>query len=118
VLVVDDSEDSGQSLAMLLRLYGLRVDVAVDGPSALAAARAALPDVLIMDIGLPGSDGYAVAKSLRGLFGRKPLLLALTGHGEESDRLRSKDEGFDHHLLKPYDTDDLVRILREYAASR
>jgi CheY-like chemotaxis protein len=118
VLVIEDGEDAGQSLAVLLRLYGCEVDVAVDCPSALAAARANLPDALLIDIGLPGRDGYDVAKQLRGLFEGRPLLVALTGHGQPSDHRRSADEGFDHHLVKPVAPADLVRILREYALGR
>jgi CheY-like chemotaxis protein len=116
VLVVEDCRDSRDCLAALLRLYGCLVEAAADCDEALQAARANLPDVVLMDIGLPGCDGYAAAKQLRGLFPHKPLLIALTGYGQESIRQRSAEEGFDHHLVKPADPQGLVRLLRDHAA--
>src|SRR5262249_30878125 len=114
VLVVDDDQDSGCTLAVVLGMYGFRVDVAASGPEALAAAQARLPGAALMDLGLPGESGYAVAKRLRPLFQKTPLLIAVTGYGQASDRQRSKDEGFDHHLVKPVEPSDLVRLLQEY----
>jgi CheY-like chemotaxis protein len=115
VLVVEDYPDAGESLAMLLRLYGHEVEVAPDGATALQMARGSRPNVLLVDIGLPGEDGYAVAKRLRGLLPAKPLLIALTGYGQARDCQRSRDEGFDHHLLKPFDPRKLENLLEQFA---
>jgi two-component system CheB/CheR fusion protein len=112
VLVVDDSGDAAQSLAMLLRIQGHDVTVALDGPGALEAARQHRPEVVLLDIGLPGVDGYEVAARLR----REPgtqgaFLVAMTGYGQEEDRRRSREAGFDCHLVKPVDPEDLRRLL-------
>src|SRR5256885_1931077 len=95
VLVIDDEPDNATSLAMLLQTWGFETATACDGASAEAAVRSRPPDVLFLDIGLPGESGYAVAKRLRPLFAAKPLLVALTGHATEADDRRSQDEGFD-----------------------
>jgi len=112
VLVVDDNQDSAESLAMLLQVSGHDVRTAHDGSSALEVAREYLPDVILLDIGLPKMDGYEVAKRLR----LQPahiniVLVALTGYGQESDRQRSHVAGFDHHLVKPADFGKLQQIL-------
>jgi two-component system CheB/CheR fusion protein len=117
VLVVEDCADARESLALLLGLFGCRVDGAAGCAEAMARAGAAPPDVLLMDIGLPACDGYAVAKRLRGLCERAPLVVATTGYGRECDRRRSAEEGFDHHLVKPVDPAELVGILRRHARS-
>ena len=100
-------------LALLLdRLGAGRVEVATDGVAAVSKARELLPDVVLLDIGLPGKDGYQVARELRGhreLDG--VVLVALTGYGQEQDRLRSREAGFDEHLVKPASIDDLQRVL-------
>jgi PAS domain S-box-containing protein len=102
VLVVDDNADSAESLAMILEIRGHQARIAADGPQALEVARELRPEVVMLDIGLPGMDGYEVARRLRaehdGL-----LLIALTGYGQDEDRRRSKEAGFDHHLVKPVD---------------
>jgi CheY-like chemotaxis protein len=118
VLYVDDDADTRESLAVLLRLKGFEADVAAGRDEALAAARAHPPDVILMDLGLPGCDGYQVAKELLGLCPGKPLLLALTGHAEEEYRRRSEQEGFALYLLKPVDAEVLLRFLRAYEAAR
>ncbi|WP_437605171.1 ATP-binding protein [Sorangium sp. So ce834] len=102
ILVVEDNPDVAESLVMLLQALGHEVAMARSGPEALAAAPAFLPDVVLLDIGLPGMDGYEVARQLR----RRPeleraLLVALSGYGQEEDRRRSRAAGFDHHLVKP-----------------
>ena len=103
VLVVDDNVDGAESLALLLRLDGHEVRLAHDGPSALAAAPAFRPEVILLDIGLPGGmDGYQVARRLRQLPGLgEAFLVALTGYGQEEDRRRSREAGCDAHLVKP-----------------
>ncbi len=99
---------------MLLRLSGHEVAVAHDGPTALQAAEAQPPEVALLDISLPGMDGYELARRLRSqpALGR-PLLIALTGWGLEEERRRSKEAGFDHHLLKPVDLATLQGLLTQ-----
>ncbi len=114
VLVVDDNEDSAEMLAMLLELAGHEVVTAHSGPAALDLAVGYLPDVVLLDIGLPRMDGLEVARRLR----RVPaladtLLVALTGYGQDEDRAQSYAAGFDHHLVKPVDIDLLRRVLQE-----
>jgi two-component system CheB/CheR fusion protein len=113
VLVVDDNLDAANSLARLLkRLYGQDVRVAHDGPAALESAAEFRPEIVLLDIGMPGMDGYEVARRLRDEPEHAALkIVALTGWGQEADRLRSKAVGFDHHLVKPVDPDDVCRLL-------
>jgi signal transduction histidine kinase len=112
VLVVDDNQDGADSLACLLRLQGHEVRTARDGPSALVAAQADAPEVVLLDIGLPGMDGYEVARSLRQQFGPDGVrLVAVTGYGQLEDRRRSQCAGIDHHLVKPVDLESLQTIL-------
>jgi PAS domain S-box-containing protein len=102
VLVVDDNQDAADSLAVLLRLAGQDVQVAYDGAAALSLARSFRPEVVFLDIGLPGMDGYEVARRLREhLDGQKTVLVAVTGYGQDEDRRRSRDAGFDFHMVKP-----------------
>jgi len=103
ILVVDDNVDAAQSLAMLLKLRGHAVQVAFGGAEALAAARAELPQAAFLDIGMPGMDGYEVARRMRAEFDGSLRLIALTGWGTDQDRQRSRAAGFDHHLTKPVD---------------
>jgi CheY-like chemotaxis protein len=112
VLVVDDNVDSADSLALLLRLRGHEVAVAYDGPGALQTAGSFHPEAVLLDIGLPGLDGYQVASRLRrGRRTSKALLLALTGYGQEEDQIRSRQAGFDHHLTKPIDPQVIYDLL-------
>ena len=112
VLVVDDNVDAAESLATLLRLEGHRVRTAYDGPAALRAAREECPEVVLLDIGLPGMDGYQVARSLRQEPGRENVMLvALTGYGQQEDRRRAQEVGFDKHLVKPVTLEVLRAIL-------
>ena len=112
VLIVDDNIDSATSLARVLGLWGHDVWVAHSGPEAIEVAVARRPDLLLLDIGLPGMDGYEVAGILRTRpeTGR-PVLVALTGYGQEEDRRRSRDAGIEHHLVKPVDLDELQALL-------
>ena len=118
VLVVDDNVDAAKSLGKLLGLRGHEVSLAHDGPSALAAAAAAPPDLVLLDIGLPGMDGYAVAARLRAAGHAGAALVAVTGYGREDDLQRSRDAGFDHHLVKPIDFGQLQRIILEVHGRR
>jgi PAS domain S-box-containing protein len=112
VLVVDDNVDAAESLAMFLRLSAQEVRVAYNGPDALAQAATFQPELVILDIGLPGMDGYEVAKRLRAHpVNHDALLVALTGWGQDEDRRRSRAAGFDHHLVKPVDPATLQRFL-------
>lgn len=112
VLIVDDNEDSAESLASLMRLFGHDARTAYDGLAALEEARTYLPDVMLLDIGLPKLDGYGVAERLRQETWRdRMLLMAMTGYGQEEDRRRSREAGFDHHLVKPVDLGKLRELL-------
>jgi len=112
VLVVDDSRDVVESLAMVLRGWGHEVCVAYDGRGALDAAPAFAPDLVLLDIGMPGMDGYQVAQRLRQVEGGKGLtLVALTGYGQDEDRSRSREAGFDYHMVKPVEPADLKDLL-------
>lgn len=117
VLVVDDNRDSAESLAMLLRVRGHEVRTAYDGQQGLAAAEDYRPGVIILDIGLPGLDGYGVARALRAtpIF-RDALLVALTGYGAEEDRRACYRAGFDAHLVKPVDLVPLFGLLEAEGA--
>jgi CheY-like chemotaxis protein len=103
VLVVDDSPDNVDAMALLLRLDGYDVTGAYCGPTALKLARAQQPDVVLLDISMPGMSGYEVARQLRQMFQDHVLLIAITSHGLEEDRRRSREAGFDRHLVKPVD---------------
>jgi PAS domain S-box-containing protein len=112
ILVVDDNLDSAETMAMLLRATGHEVETAHDGASALERAPHYCPEYVLLDIGLPGMSGYTVAERLRALpvlHGVK--LIAMTGYGQEEDRRRSREAGFDHHLVKPVDFGALSAIL-------
>jgi signal transduction histidine kinase/CheY-like chemotaxis protein len=112
VLVVDDNHDSADTLAALLRMAGHAVQVAYDGRAALEAARTTLPEAVLLDIGLPGMDGHEVARRLREQTGTRPILLvAISGYGQEEDRVRSLEAGFDHHLVKPVDPEAVRALL-------
>lgn len=112
VLVVDDNADAAQMLAMLLETSGHEVEMAYDGPNALKAALAFRPDVVLLDIGLPGLSGFEVAQQIRQQPALKGIVLvALTGYGHEADQRRSQEAGFDYHLIKPVDFDKVQKIL-------
>ncbi|WP_435010352.1 ATP-binding protein [Tundrisphaera lichenicola] len=117
VLVVDDNVDSTIGLAKLLKTLGHDVQVAHSGPEGIERARECKPDVLLLDIGLPGMDGYAVASLLRREGFDKTLIIAVSGYGQDQDRQRSKESGFDHHLIKPVDYDSLLALLNHPASA-
>jgi CheY-like chemotaxis protein len=112
VLVVEDNRDAADSLRILLELLGHEVRVAYNGPDGVRAAQEFLPDIVLCDIGLPGLDGYGVARALRlHPTTARVRLLALTGYGSDDDRRRTKQAGFDVHLTKPADPEELQRYL-------
>jgi PAS domain S-box-containing protein len=119
VLVVDDNVDAAESIAMVLRVAGYDVRCAHDGPSALQAAGSYHPEVVVLDIGLPGMTGYDVARQLRKQpeFSRTPIL-AVTGYGQDDDRRKSREAGFDAHLTKPVDPDALQAFVAASGAVR
>jgi CheY-like chemotaxis protein len=111
ILVVDDNEDGAMSLAMMLNILGHDTRTAHDGPAALDAAAAFRPDVILLDIGLPGLNGYEVCRRIREQGGAQPVLIALTGWGQDEDRQRSKEAGFNFHMVKPVDPTALNKLL-------
>jgi signal transduction histidine kinase/CheY-like chemotaxis protein len=112
ILIVDDSRDGGETLAMLLRVLGTEVALAHSGRSALECVDTFKPDVVLLDIGMPGMDGYEVARRIRANPANRHIsLIALTGWGQDEDRRRSTAAGFNHHLVKPADIDQLRQLL-------
>ncbi len=120
ILVVDDNRDAADSLSMLLTLNGHLTHTEHDGVAAVAAAAMFRPDVILMDIGLPGLNGYEAARQIRAQHtgADRPVLVAVTGWGQSEDRQRSKNAGFDAHVVKPMDDVMLGRMLAEYGAGR
>ena len=115
VLVADDNRDAADSLQRLLALFGHEVRVAYDGASAVSVGSEFRPRVAILDIGMPGTNGYDVARALRRRHGQDVTLVALTGWGQDADRRRASDAGFDHHLTKPVDPQTLNSLLDDVA---
>src|SRR5262245_61195874 len=111
VLIVDDVRDAADSLSMLVNLFGHESRVAYDGDSALKAAAEFDLDTALIDIALPRMDGYRLAASLLETASRSLLLVAVTGYGREEDRRRSKEAGFQFHLVKPIDCEELRALL-------
>jgi CheY-like chemotaxis protein len=112
VLIVDDNEDAANSLAMILELGGHETASVYTAVDALQRAAAFRPDVVLLDIGLPGMDGYEVAQKIRELPGLRDIrLVAVTGYGRSDDRRRARDAGFDDHLTKPVEFALLERTL-------
>jgi two-component system CheB/CheR fusion protein len=121
-LLADDNQDAADSLAMLLRHDGHRVEVVHDGDQAVEAFARVQPDVVLLDIGMPRLSGYEVARRLRA-DNRSVLLIAITGWGQGADREKSAAAGFDHHLTKPVEYEALIKLLepdssRETLAAR
>jgi two-component system CheB/CheR fusion protein len=118
ILVVDDNRDSAESMALILRFLGHDVRTAHDGQAAVEAAAEYRPDVVLLDIGLPKMNGYDAARRIREQpGGARPVLVAMTGWGQEEDRLRAKEAGFDHHLVKPVEPRALQDLLAGLAAA-
>ncbi|MGE5524063.1 MAG: ATP-binding protein, partial [Rhodospirillaceae bacterium] len=118
VLVVDDNTDAADSLGLLLKSLGHETRIVHDGHDALEVAAQFRPDIVLLDIGMPGLDGYEVAKRLRTLHRDYDVrIIAVTGWGQEADRRKSQEAGFDLHLVKPVNTHDLARALNERSGS-
>jgi CheY-like chemotaxis protein len=112
VLVVDDNRDAASAMGMLLRITGNEVRAAYDGMEAVRVAKQFCPDVVLLDIGLPRMNGYEAARAIRAQpWSRGMVLIATTGWGQDADRQRSREAGFDHHLVKPLDPATLVDLL-------
>jgi len=113
VLIVEDNEDARDTLRRLLEMDGHRVRVASDGIAGLEAVLEAPPEIALIDVGLPRMDGYELARRIRGAqtLERRPYLVAITGYGLPEDRARTRDAGFDLHLVKPVDAGALGSVL-------
>jgi CheY-like chemotaxis protein len=113
MLIVDDNEDSARTMAILQRRRGHETRTAFTGPEAVAAAAEFVPDVVLLDIGLPGMDGFEVARRLRAIPALAgAILVAMTGYGSDEDRTTAKEAGFNEYLVKPVDLDLLQTWLR------
>ena len=111
ILVVDDNVDAAESAGEILRLLGNEVSVVHDGLAAVSAVAEWHPEVVLLDIGLPGIDGYEVARRVRQTdYGKKVMLVALTGWGQDQDKQRTSDSGFNQHWVKPVGMDKLKEI--------
>jgi len=115
ILIAEDGADCAESMAMLLRMCGHNVEIAANGPTALEKARTDEPDVVLLDLGLPGMSGYDVARQLSDHRPRRtPLLIAVTGYGMAEDRRHSAEAGIDLHLVKPIDVEKLQAVLKRF----
>lgn len=115
VLVIDDNPDMAESIAVLLQMFGHRIEIAVDGAQGLDVAQRFEPDVVLLDIGLPGMDGYELARRLREAFAsREVLLIALSGYGRSEDIVRATEAGIDHYLVKPADPIRLRDLISDF----
>jgi PAS domain S-box-containing protein len=111
VLIVDDNLDTVNGLARMLKLLGHDIRTAHEGEAAITEALAFRPQFILLDIGLPAMDGYQVARRLRGVGLEDSVIIAISGYGQEDDRIRSREAGFDHHLVKPVDHDALITLI-------
>lgn len=111
IVLVEDNVDIRDTLAELLALDGYQVDGAGDGPQGLSRILAVTPDIALVDVGLPGFDGYELAQRVRARLGDAPILIAMTGYGQPDDRARAFEAGFDEHVVKPVSLDDLSRAI-------
>jgi CheY-like chemotaxis protein len=119
VLVVDDNRDSAQLLGLVLKVLGNEVCLAHDGTEAIKAAEEFLPSVILMDLGMPKMNGFDAARFIRQQrWGERMVLVALTGWGQEEDKLRTQDAGFNFHLTKPAEPAAIQRLLETLAVSR
>ncbi len=112
IIIVDDNRDSADALAMLLQLYGYETDTAYDGLEGVEAAEQLRPDAVLLDIGMPRLNGYDACRRIREKpWGKGLVLIAMTGWGQDEDRRRTKEAGFDAHIVKPVDPTDLIKLL-------
>jgi two-component system, sensor histidine kinase len=111
ILIIEDNADARDALRVLLELEGHTVEAVEEGQQALEVARAKDPDIALVDIGLPGIDGYEIARRMRARDARRPVLIALTGYGQPEDRRRATDAGFDDMLVKPVDPTALTNLI-------
>jgi PAS domain S-box-containing protein len=118
VLLIEDNDDARQTLRTLLEQAGHWVDDVADGVSGVARAETTKADIVLIDIGLPGMDGYEVARLIRAARGRAPMLVAITGYGQSDDQRRALEAGFDAHLTKPVSIDHLAQVLATLARGR
>ena len=119
ILIVDDNQDSADSLAMFLKIKGYEVGTAYDGEQAVEAAEALRPDVVLLDIGMPNLDGYDACRRIRQQpWGQGMFLIALTGWGQEEDRRRTEEAGFNQHMVKPVDPAVLMKLLASLSAKQ
>jgi PAS domain S-box-containing protein len=119
ILIVDDNRDGADSLAMLLRIMGNTTRTAYDGQEGVAVAEAFRPNVIVLDLGLPNLNGYEACRRIRAqAWGKSVVLIAVTGWGQEEDRRRSQEAGFDQHLVKPVDPNALMKLLAGLPAPR
>jgi len=112
VMIIEDNADIRDALQLFLEGSGHRVDVAEDGAQGVQRVIDTCPEIVLVDIGLPGIDGYAVARAIRAALGRRIFLAALTGYGRADDRTRALNAGFDAHLIKPVTFEAVERLLR------
>lgn len=118
ILLIDDNEDSNESMSDLLKMFDYDVQTASDGHAGLKVASEFEPHLVLSDIGLPEMDGYQLAPALRQLAAdRKLIIAAVTGYGQNADRLRSQAAGFNHHLVKPLDAETLLAFVAQQAAT-
>lgn len=118
ILVVDDNRDSADILAELLRFNGCDAQVAYDGARAIAAAAGLRPDVIFLDLGMPGMDGYDVVRALRAQQGSRPFIVALTAWNDAQTLAKVAEAGFDLHVAKPSSLDTILAIVAERSAAR
>jgi CheY-like chemotaxis protein len=115
ILIIEDNSDAAEMLAVLLRMYGYDVGIAANAMTALEMVQTETPDVVLLDLGLPGMDGYELARRLSNYRpGKTPLLIAVTGYGREEDVRRSAEAGIDLHMLKPVDPVQLQTVLNRF----
>jgi len=118
VLVIDDNADAADTLASLVRTLGGDARTAAEGPSGIQCAAEFFPDVILLDIGMPQMDGYEACRRIRDMqLGKSPFIVAISGWGQDSDRRRATEAGFDAHLTKPADPVVLEKLLAESGAT-
>ena len=118
ILIVEDDPDLASGLAMLLQIHGHSVETAADGPAAIARCAELRPEVVLLDLGLPGMDGFEVVRRLRPILEPGAMVVALTGYGQEEGRTRAIEGGFDRHVVKPVRIEELAEILAEFGRAR